>query len=206
MSLLQQETPQETDDAARGEEFTKGSSHVVWATIVATVVITAAIAVIVFAGQKPPAASGEIEQVWVHPQHTETSGLDANGAPMAVESYDQIYVFTQVKLHNQGSQPLFLSNIMANIMQEDGIHSSYAASAADYDRVFLAYPSMPVPHGKGLRLDVTLDPGQTVEGTIVSAFRMSKQQWDAGKNLNFTFAFQYQPSLVLTPRAAVIVR
>jgi hypothetical protein len=167
MSLLHQETPQETDDAARGEEFTKGSSHVVWATIVATVVITAAIAVIVFAGQKPPAASGEIEQVWVHPQHTETSGLDANGAPMAVESYDQIYVFTQVKLHNQGSQPLFLSNIMANIMQEDGIHSSYAASAADYDRVFLAYPSMPVPHGKGLRLDVTLDPGQTVEGTIV---------------------------------------
>jgi hypothetical protein len=206
MSLLQQETPQETDDAARGEEFTKGSSHVVWATIVATVVITAAIAVIVFAGQKPPAASGEIEQVWVHPQHTETSGLDANGAPMAVESYDQIYVFTQVKLHNQGTQPLFLSNIMANIRQEDGVHSSYAASAADYDRVFLAYPSMPVPHGKGLRLDVTLDPGQTVEGTIVSAFRMSKQQWDAGKNLNFTFAFQYQPSLVLTPRAAVIVR
>jgi hypothetical protein len=125
---------------------------------------------------------------------------------MAVESYDQIYVFTQVKLHNQGTQPLFLSNIMANIRQEDGVHSSYAASAADYDRVFLAYPSMPVPHGKGLRLDVTLDPGQTVEGTIVSAFRMSKQQWDAGKNLNFTFAFQYQPSLVLTPRAAVIVR
>jgi len=206
MSLLHQETPQETDDAARGEEFTKGSSHVVWATIVATVVVTVAIAVIVFAGQKPPAASGEIEQVWVHPQHTETSGLDANGAPMAVESYDQIYVFSQVKLHNQGTQPLFLSNIMANIKQEDGIHSSYAASAADYDRVFLAYPSMPVPHGKGLRLDLTLDPGQTVEGTIVSAFRMSKQQWDAGKNLNFTFAFQYQPSLVLTPHAAVIVR
>ena len=206
MSLLQQETPQETDDAARGEEFTKGSSHVVWATIVATVVVTVAIAVIVFAGQKPPAASGEIEQVWVHPQHTETSGLDANGAPMAVESYDQIYVFSQVKLHNQGTQPLFLSNIMANIKQEDGIHSSYAASAADYDRVFLAYPSMPVPHGKGLRLDLTLDPGQTVEGTIVSAFRMSKQQWDAAKDLNFTFAFQYQPSLVLAPHVAVIER
>lgn len=206
MSLLQQETPQETDDAARGEEFTKGSSHVVWATIVATVVVTVAIAVIVFAGQKPPAASGEIEQVWVHPQHTETSGLDANGAPMAVESYDQIYVFSQVKLHNQGTQPLFLSNIMANIRQEDGIHSSYAASAADYDRVFLAYPSMPVPHGKGLPLEMTIDPGQTVEGTIVSAFRMSKQEWDAGKDLSFTFAFQYQPSLVLTPHAAVIVQ
>ncbi|MGA3070954.1 MAG: hypothetical protein ABSD43_12135 [Terracidiphilus sp.] len=206
MSLLHQETPQEIDDAARGEEFTKGSSHVVWATIVATVLVTVVVAVIVIAGQKPPAASGEIEQVWVHPQHTETSGFDANGEAMAVESYDQIYVFSLVKLHNQGAQPLFLSNIMANIKQEDGIHSSYAASAADYDRVFLAYPSMPVPHGKGLRLDSTLDPGQTVEGTIVSAFRMSKQQWDAGKDLSFTFAFHYQPSLVLAPHAAVIVR
>ena len=206
MSLLHQESLEETDDAARGEEFTKGSSHVVWAAIVATVVVTVVVAVIVIAGQKPPAASGEIEQVWIHPQHTETSGLDANGAPMAVESYDQIYVFSQVKLHNQGKQPLFLSNILANIKLDDGIHSSYAASAADYDRVFLAYPSMPVPHGKGMRLDVTLDPGQTVEGTIVSAFRMSKQQWDAGKDLSFTFAFHYQPSLVLAPHAAVIVR
>jgi hypothetical protein len=206
MSLLHQETPQEIDDAARGEEFTKGSSHVVWATVAATAVVTVAVALVVFLGQKPPAAGGEIEQVWVHPQHTETSGFDANGAPMAVESYDQIYVFSLVKLHNQGTQPLFLSNIMANIKLEDGIHSSYAASAADYDRVFLAYPSMPVPHGKGLPLDLTLEPGQTAEGTIVSAFRMSKQQWDAGKDLSFTFAFQYQPSLVLAPHAAVIVR
>jgi len=33
---------------------------------------------------------------------------------------------------------------------------------------------------------------------------MSKQQWDARKNLSFTFAFQYQPSLVLAPQSAVI--
>ena len=46
-------------------------------------------------------ATGEIEQVWVHPQHSESYGYDANGAPMAKESYDQVYVFAQVKLHNQ---------------------------------------------------------------------------------------------------------
>jgi hypothetical protein len=95
---------------------------------------------------------------------------------------------------------------MTNVKLEDGIHSSYAATAGDYDRVFLAYPSMPVPHGKGLPLMMTIDAGQTVEGTIVSAFRLSKQQWDAGKDLSFTFAFQYQPSLVLAPHAAVIDR
>ena len=42
MSLLQQEET-EVDDAALGEELTKGSSHVVWATIIATVVVSVAI-------------------------------------------------------------------------------------------------------------------------------------------------------------------
>jgi hypothetical protein len=203
MSLLQQDSP-ELDDAARGEEFTKGTSHVALASIVAAIVVSAAIAIYVLAGQKPPAATGQIEQVWAHAQHSESSGFDANGAPMAKESMDQVYVFTLVKLTNQSQQPLFMHNILTNATLDDGIHSSYAATAADYDRVFVAYPSMPVPHGKGLSLTTTIDPGQTVEGTIVSAFHLTKQQWDARKGLNYTFAFQYQPSLTLTPQVAVI--
>jgi hypothetical protein len=35
---------------------------------------------------------------------------------------------------------------------------------------------------------------------------MSTQQWDAGKDLSFTFAFEYQPSLVLAPHSPVIVQ
>jgi hypothetical protein len=65
---------------------------------------------------------------------------------------------------------------------------------------------MPVPHGPALSLQTTLNPGQTVEGTIVSAFRMTKQEWDAGKNLTFTIGIQYQPDLVLTPHTAAIVQ
>jgi hypothetical protein len=45
--------------------------------------------------------------------------------------------------------------------------------------------------------------GQTVEGEFISSFRLSKQQWDARKDLNFSFAFRYQPSLVLAPHGAV---
>ena len=204
MSLLHQETPEDIDDAALGEEYTKGSSHVILAGIVAAVVVSAAIAIYVLSGQKPPMATGEIEQMWAHPQHTESSGFDANGEAMAKESFDQVFVFALVKLHNQSDQPLYLRNAMINTKPSDGIHSSYAASAADYDRVYLAYPSMPVPHGKALSLKTTIDPGQTVEGTIVSAFRMSRAQWDAGKDLNVTFSFSYQPSLVLAPKTAVI--
>jgi hypothetical protein len=70
MSLLQKESSDKVDDAALGESFTKGSSHVVWATIAATVLVTIAISIYVIAGQKPPAVTGEIVAVWAHPQHT----------------------------------------------------------------------------------------------------------------------------------------
>ncbi len=205
MSLLQRNS-NELDDAALGEELTKGSSHLVITTIIAAVVVSIAVAIYVMAGQKPPDATGEIEQVWAHAQHSESSGFDANGSPMPKEAMDQVYVFALVKVHNQSKEPLFMHNIMTNTTLDDGIHSSYAATAGDYDRVFIAYPTMPVPHGPGLSLTSTINPGQTVEGTIVSAFQMTKQQWDARKDLSFTFAFQYKPSLTITPQAVVIDR
>jgi hypothetical protein len=204
MSLLNQERQNAVDDAALGEELTKGSSHVVWATVAATILVTIAIAIYVIAGQKPPVVTGDVIAVWAHPQHTESSGFDANGAPMPKDSFDQVLVFAEVRLHNQSKIPLYLLNVMTNADLADGIHSSYAASRSDYDRVFLAYPGMPVPHGPGLPNDLSLDPGQTVDGTFVSSFRLTKQEWDARKNLNFSFTFRYQPSVVLTPHAPVI--
>ena len=206
MSLLHQDTPEVTDDAALGEELTKGSGHIIWATVIAAVLVSVAIAVYFIAGQKPPAVTGEIVSVWAHPQHTETSGLDANGAPMPKEVFDQVLVFAEVRLHNQSNQPLFLLNILTNSTLQDGIHSSYAASQLDYDRIFLAYPDMPVPHGPGLPLSLTLDPGQSVDGTFVSSFRLTKEQWDQRKDLSFSFSFRYQPVLILAPKTAIIER
>jgi len=205
MSLLHQDTP-EVDDAALGEELTKGSGHIISATVIAAILVSVTIAVYFIAGQKPPAVTGEIVSVWAHPQHTETSGLDANGAPMPKEVFDQVLVFAEVRLHNQSNQPLFLLNILTNSTLQDGIHSSYAASQSDYDRIFLAYPDMPVPHGPGLPLSLSLDPGQSVDGTFVSSFRLTKEQWDQRKDLNFSFSFRYQPVLILTPKTAIIER
>src|SRR5579863_6671570 len=181
MSLLQQDATG-VDDAARGEELTKGSSHVVWAAIAATVVVSIAIGTYIFVEQTPPVSTGEIVAVWAHPQHTETSGIDASGAPMPKEEVDQVMVFTEVKLQNHTNHPLYLVNVLTNATLADGIHSSYAANEGDYERIFVAYPNIPVPHNPGLSpLDTTINPGQTVDGTFVSAFKMTKQDWDARK-------------------------
>ena len=56
MSLL----GQEVDDAAKGESLTKGTSHIAIAAIVATVVVSIAIAIYVIVGEKPPVANVQI--------------------------------------------------------------------------------------------------------------------------------------------------
>jgi hypothetical protein len=205
MSLLQQDSTG-VDDSAKGEELTKGTSHVVWAAVAATLVVGLAIAIYVIAGQKPPIAKGEILAIWAHPQHTVTSGLDASGAPMPQETVDQVMVFAKVTIHNQSDHPIILNNVSTDVTLDDGIHSSYAANKSDYDRLFVAYPDIQVPHGTAISpLNTEIDAGQTVEGEFVSAFRsMTKQQWDARKKLDFTFSFQYQPNIVVAPQVQVI--
>jgi hypothetical protein len=202
MSLLHQE---ERDDAARGEELTRGTSHVVIAAITAGVVMSIAIAIYMIANQKPPFATGQITAIWAHPQHTETSGLDANGEPMPKRDADQIMVFATVSLTNKTNHPLFLGNVTVNVTLADGaIAHCYAANKGDYDRVFVAYPNLPVPHLAPISpLDTTIGPGQTVAGTFFSAFMMTQQQWDARKGLDFTFDFRYQAPLIVTPNVTI---
>lgn len=200
MSLLHQE---DRDDAALGEDLAKGSSHVIIATVVAAALVTIAIAVYVIAGQKAPMATGEIVSVIAHPQHTEGSGYDANGSPMIKESFDQMLVFTRVRLHNQSKIPLFVERVQMDLTLADGIHSAYARTPGEYDQVFLAYPGIPVPHDSALPFNATIEPGQTIEGTFVTNYGVSKAQFDAHTGLGYTVSFRYQPSLVLAPKGAI---
>lgn len=203
MSLLRLNDEQ-VDDASLGEELTKGTSHVVVASVVAVAVVCIAVGLYAILGRTPPAAAGEVEAVWAVPHHTETSGFDASGARVPGESFDQMLIFAQVKLRNQSSLPLFLNGVTGNVTLADGIHTSYAASQSGYNDVFVAYNDLNVPRGTPLKSDTTIQPGQTVEGAIVCAFRMNKRDWDARKGFNIGFGFQYQPPLKLTPRPSVI--
>lgn len=203
MSLLQQ-GPSAPDDAARGEDLTRGTGHLIIATVVAAIVVSVAIGAYVIAGQKPPAATGEITRIVAHPMHRQTASVDASGMPMIKEHFDQVLVFTHVKLHNQSKNPIFLRQIMTNLTLADGsIRSSYAATHTDYERLFMAYPELRPLYGRPLGSDPTLDPGATLEGDFVSSFRMTKEEFDARKGMNYNISFRYLPDLVLTPTVAV---
>jgi hypothetical protein len=202
MSLLQQDSSVR-DDAARGEEFTKGSSHLILTGIVATVIVTIGIGLYFRMGEKTPAATGQVVNVTAHLMHRETPGMDANGAVAPKEKFDQVLVFAHIQLHNQSKEPLFVRHIMSNVTLDDGIHTSFAAIPLDYERIFIAYPDLASLHGKSIATDATIPAGQTLEGDFVSAFRLDKEHWDARKGLNFNVSLRYNPDLILTPTTPV---
>ena len=123
MSLLNPDPMEKIDDAALGEEFTKGTSHVVLAGLIAAVLVIAVVVVTLLASRKPPVAAGEVVEVWAFPQHGETSGLDAKAKPWPTEPFDQVLLFAHIRLRNQSKLPLQLQNILANTRQADGIPS-----------------------------------------------------------------------------------
>ena len=200
MSLLQQNS-QELDDAARGEEFTKGTSNALPASVIAAVLVSIAILLYVKLGEKPMPATGDVTNVVAHMMHRQTAAFDAAGAAMSQDSFDQMLVFAHVKLQNKSKDPLFLHQIMANVTLNDGIHTSYVAVPSDYERAFQGYPELAPLHGKPLPVEIALEPGQSIEGDILSSFRMSKADWDARKGFDFGFGFRYQPVLKVTPTA-----
>jgi hypothetical protein len=203
MSLLHQESTEETDDASRGEDFTKGSSHLVLAGVGAAVVLILLIAAYVMAVKKP-LVTGEIVQVRAHPRHIVTSGFDASGAPQPRAQFDQVLVFAHVKLHNQSKTPLFLEDVLANADTSSGPLSVSAGSAGQYEQVFVVYPELAALRSNALSPRATIKPGETVDGNILWAFSMTKQEWDARRKLDFTFKFHYQASLELAPHTAII--
>jgi hypothetical protein len=174
--------------------------------VIAVVLVSAAVTAYVISGEKPPASTGEIVDVWAHPMHTETSGWDANGAAIPKEEVDQVLLFTHVKLHNQSKQPIFLHQVLANLTLPDGIHSSYAATPTDYERLFKAYSQLQQWHAPAISPDLAIQPGETKEGTFVCSYRMTKADWETRKALGFTFNFQYLPALTLDWKGAVTER
>jgi hypothetical protein len=203
MSLLhvQNDSAHEFDASSEGEDLAKGSSYLLWTTLVAFVVVTIGITLFLMANRVPPVAAGEVTQVWAHNVHTLTSPIDANGVQAPDEQFDQVLVLAQVHVRNQSKDPIVLKDMLTNATFEDGIHSSYAATALDYDRIFIAYPELKSLHGKTLIRETILAPGQQLDGTIISSFHVSKAQWAAHKDLNFSIQFKYHPDLILTPSA-----
>jgi hypothetical protein len=176
---------------------TRRTLLIILAAIIIVVVITA---LYVYTGEKPPAATGQIVSLETFPVHSQLRvGEGAQGIQGGMETYDQLLVLTQVKIHNQANIPLFLRDISANLDLNNGdSQRSSAASRTDFQNVFVAYPQLASFKQNPLPYDLTLQPGQTAEGLVIFHYPVTKDQWDNRRSFHTVISFQYQPDLLLS--------
>jgi hypothetical protein len=171
--------------------------------VIAAIVVSIALGLYVYLGQKPPVAAGEILTMNLYPVHAlVNNGGGAEGMPGQGEYYDQLLILAKIRIRNQTDIPLFLQDISASIKLPDGSEQvNVTASDKDMDRVFQAYPSLSYLRADSIRRDMTLAPGQSVQGLTIFNFPITKEQWDTLQSAKVVVTLMHHKNLeMLLPR------
>jgi hypothetical protein len=172
--------------------------------VIAAVVMSIAIGLYVYLGQRPPVASGEVLAATVWPVHSMTNngGSKDTGMAGAAEYSDQVIILTKIRARNQTDIPLFMTDIGMTIKLPDGTEqTNTAASDKDMDRVFQAYPPLTYLRAPPMQRDLTLNPGQYAEGLAIFNFSITKEQWDQLQTKKVVVQFMHQKNLeLMVPR------
>jgi len=173
--------------------------HPLLRILIAVVILVAVIGGYVYFNERPPVATGEVVHVTAYPVHRVSDGaLALNPSAAKVENtFDEIIVVAEVRLHNQSNGPIFLSDMSALVSQPNEEDRSLAATASDYNRVFIAYPELLPMKQQPLLRDITIPAGETVEGQLIFNYPLTKEQWDLRRSLDITVSFLHQKDLIL---------
>ncbi len=175
-------------------------NSMVRSALIAGAILAVALVGLWFYAHQPPPLEGQVVQLWIHPMHTVLSRRDAAGVIQAPEQFDQVLVLAQIHLHNRSGQPVILKQLMTNLTLPDGMDSSYAATATDYDRVFAAYPELARLRTEPLRSDTMIAAKSSVDGMIVSSFQLTDERWKQQSGMNFEIDLKMHPALILTAK------
>jgi len=166
------------------------------------VAVLAAAGVFIWLYTRPSVHTGQVLSVNIYPIHRELGtgpvhGSRTEGVMGQPDIYDELIVLAEVQIKNQTNIPLFLHDMSAVVSLPDGDQRSLAASQRDFPKVFVAYPELKPLRKDPLPRDLTLSPGQQVEGMVIYSFAISKAQWDSRTGMDLTFDFLHQHPLVL---------
>ena len=168
--------------------------------VIAAVVMSIALGLYVYLGQRPPVASGEVLSSVVYPVHslTNNGGKSDTGMAGATEYSDQVIIVTKIRVRNQTDIPLFMQDIGMTIKLPDGSEeTNVAASEQDMERVFEAYPALNYLRSPAMQRDLTLTPGQFSQGLAIFNFNITKEQWGSLQTAKVVVEFMHQKNLEL---------
>ncbi len=147
---------------------------------------------------EPTPYAGQVLSVNVYPIHrdlrepTSTGGIGGQG-----DVYDEILLLVDVRITNVAKIPLYLRDMGADAQFAGEADHSSAASTSDFDKVFIAYPDLQQFKKPPLLRDLTIPPGQAVEGMMIFNYQMDKAKWDTRTGTDVSLSFMHQKPLIL---------
>jgi hypothetical protein len=168
-----------------GEEFGTAKKNLPPAKIVVIgVVAIAVVALIASLAQRP---------------HSATTGSIDDVVSVEIPDQNSIMVAINVSFQNNGTKPYWIHTIKANLDTASATFSDDAASPADFDRYFQAFPTLKQHALAPLEREARINPGGGIAGTIIVAFPVTPDAFANRKSLKVTIQPYDQPvPLVLT--------
>lgn len=132
------------------------------------------------------------------PQSTTTGSID-DLVSVEVPGQNQVMVAINVSFQNNGLKPYWIHTINASLDTASNRFTDDAASAADFDRYFQAFPALKQHAIAPLLPEAKILPGGKASGTLIVTFPVTPDAFATRKQLRVTIQPYDQPvPLVLT--------
>lgn len=174
-------------------------NHPLLTVLVATAIVIACIGGYVWYFNTGPVHAGQVVSISAYPIHRELStGSGLGGVNGGPNIYDEVIVIADVKIKSTTKLPLFLHDMWAEVTLPNGdVEQSLAASGEDYKKVFIAYPALESQKQTPVPRDITLTPGQQIEGQMIFHFPITEKDWNDRKQFDVVVGFIHQKNLVI---------
>jgi len=114
---------------------------------------------------------------------SKAAGAVDNIASVEIPNQSAVMVAITVSFQNHGEKAFWIHNMKADLETANGSFSDDAASGADFERYFQAFPSLKEGALPALKLEDKIEPGGSAKGTIIVSFPVTKEVFDARKSL-----------------------
>ena len=168
-----------------GEEFGTAKKNLPPVKIVAIGVgVVAVVAIILALVQRP---------------HSATAGSIDDVVSVEVPDQNMVMVAINVSFQNNGVKSYWIHTIKADLDTTTGSFTDDAASPADFDRYFQAFPALKQHALAPLEREAKITPGGRIAGTVIVTFPVTPDAFANRKQLKVTIQPYDQPvPLVLT--------
>lgn len=177
-----------------------------WLTIlIAILVVAAGISAYVYFGRIPTPYTGQVLSVNLYPIHqnldepTTTGGIGGQG-----DTFDEILVLVNLRIKNVAKIPLYLDDMSAITNFPGATDHASGVSDSDFDKLFIAYPALNKYKLPALRRNLTIQPGQQVDGLVIFSYQMDQNQWNTNTGMDVHVSFIHQKPLILHIPAAQV--